>query len=1480
MAKQKGPKKLSSPVSTSGEGGHFESRVQASYLLALLSGDDSRFLAHSQITELRFQGRIHGFNTDDLICTVERDDGSTFKVAMQVKLTLKARVSDTPFKDSITDAWHDFDAGERFKRDVDRIVIVYSRDSGTGTVHAASQVCVKARAAASSADFLRATLSAGYSSSDQRDALAAIRKVVEQETGTALSEDDLYGFCRHLWFLEHRLATDDSADTKHHIKEIGWALGKRHGGPANVWNTLVTVCERLNEQAATVTRQTVRSQFDSAQLVADFERHRASQAGGEAIEIQPVAAAADRKPLDDSFAFKAAVGAASTPLMDSASLGEARQDSANRWATKELEGVNDLIKAFRYQDAQVRLAGLEAYLPKFDDYQKSRWYLLQATCHWHRGSTAEAARDFLIAEEAFPDDERNAAAKVRGLLLANKLAEALEAGRVARERFPESIYVWAANANAEIISGLVPEESGIPAAHRNSADALQLIAAGLHKAGRLQEAADVSLRSLTADKPGFYVRAAALAHVLDLVAQNNVHVALRVLMAEQKRMLKAVSDSLEPRAERVWAIQADEAVSVVASNLAAVYLLQGNPAEALEVAKEARANQRARSELIRVELEALHDTGQVEAMFALGVENLSHLQDGGLVALAQVAANRGEVQVAQQIFERTLPRDNIEPDVKEVLRATKWLAMWNAEQRAEVAQELQGLVVEESNSIALLAAVARLARPSDKRKSEAALLRVRQLAGKKPPAEVRLLLADLYSDLKDFKRAAKFYQSVLPSEGAGELHARLLHSLLRSGDRRKAKEVLERLPDGWVNNDDLRSLATEIAHDAGDWTLLTRLADAQFTRMPDDIGSWLFKYMIGSRELPAAELKEFIGRAPLGLTGSIQQVSQLAFLELRLGLQGKAVQRLYQMRRLNAVKIESASALMMAYLAYNEPIAELHAAPDVIAPGAHVALEGPSGIVHLTVDPNELPGLPRDAEFKSAGDSAVQEFLGRAVGDEIRIDTGFGGPRVYRVLSLDSAYARQLTLAQGQVESSVEPVPNLWMVQVRKEPDGEMDFSEVHETLKRQSHRIREALKSYQELPFTLGGLGRLMGNNSVDIVKGWMTGLDDGPLHVSNGNAEELERARAILSNPDNTYLIDAPTLTELVLLDATDALATLGEVYATTETESVLRLELEELRDKGPEGRLLDDNGQMRFVEVTPEAREHARRQAQAAIDALERYCKVVPAYGPEHRPKFLSRVERILSPEELSVLDAALERGLCLITTDLRLRQIADQVRVTGVWPQVLLQHAAEKEVLTRQRYSLSALRLLLSNRSFVPLTPEDLWVLFQQSTPWLRFGTVRLKAYLAKPTVHFESTYGIVKSFVALAAMRGMRVMALAEVVRHLMEGVMRHKDATPETLREMLEVFETVLESPRPPPYPPLVRHQEAMVEAQFRFLATAAQEGAMWAQKAAEERPVRLVTHFVTKTPVLLYDMPKESEEAKTEDGRAGVARSNRVDGL
>jgi hypothetical protein len=1469
MATRKGPKGLSNPISTSGEGDRFQARVQASYLLALLTGD-ARFGLPNQIVGLRFQARLD-YHTDDLVCTVERDDGSTFVVAMQVKLTVKARAGDGPFKDAVTAAWYDFKTPLKFRPGIDRLVVAYAKDGGSDTLDAAAQVCGKARSSSTPEDLVRAALEKDYSSEPQREALAAIRKVVEESAGE-LTNEDLHQFCKHLWFEQHRLASDEAPDVSHAAGEIRRALGRHgHGGPSSVWHTLVSVCLGLNGKAATVTRDNVRDFIESARLVNDFERYRRSDVGPVDTATTQPSRLESREAPEASIDFAAPRATMGGPVVDSAELGVARQDSANRIITGQLEAINSLVKAFRYKDAQAQLSVIGQDLEPFDDYQKSRWYLLRATCAWHTGSVADASRDFLKAAELFPADERNAAAKIRGLLLADRIAEALEAGREALERFPESLFVWVANANAQILAGQVPQEASLPLAHRNSAEALQLIAAGLNHAKRLPEAAEVSLRSLAADKPGFYVRAAALSHVLDLASQDNVHVALRVLTAEHRAQLKAVTDAFEPRAERLWSVQSESAVSMAVANLGAAYLLQERPEEALEVAKEARAQQRLRPELVRVELEALHDTGQVAQMFRLGLASLADLREGGLVALAQVAANRGEYDVAAAVFEHAKTRDNIEGSAKEVLRATRWLALWNSKQQSVLAAELADFDPQSTDNSALLASVARLALVIDKAKSEAALKRLSEVVGDKPPSETRLLLADLYSDLKDFQQAARFYESVLPKEGLSELHRRLLFCLLRSGNRRKAKDLLARLPNGWTADDDLRSMASELARDAGDWPLLSQLAEAQFARNPGETSSWLFKYMVNSRELPAADLKSFIEQAPLELEGTVQQAAQLAYAEFQLGLHAKGSLRLYRMRRLHGSKIESASALLIAYLAYNKHVPGLHDSPCKAAPGAHVTLEGPGGISHITIDPQGLQGLPEDTEFFSPTAPFVQEFLGKAPGDEVHLDGGFGGPRIFKVVAVSSAYDRQLGLAHAQIETSLEPPPNLWTLRMRKGPDGEPDLTELQDNLRRQREQIEKSLKVYQEHPLTLGGLARMIGRDAVELVQGWPSGADATPLLVCEGNAVELEQAQALLVRAGTGFLVDAPTLAELVRLDALDALAALPSVFATTETEEILRLKVESLKDKGTEGRLLDDNGQMRFIEFTAKDKEFALKQAQAAVDALERYCKVVPAYGPENKPEFLEHVERILSREERSVLTAALEHNLSLLSTDLRLRQMAAQMKIEGAWPQVLLQFAVSKGVVTQRRWSHAVIRLLVSNRSFVPITPEDLLELCQQSTDWVRFVIERLKIYLSKPTVEFDSTYSIVRAFLVLAGARGMRLAALAELIRHLFEGIMRHKDASSETARDLLETLRTLVTSSLPYPYPALVEHEERMSEAQFKFLGRAVVEAAGWAQGEPQKRPVRLVVHFVTKNPLLMYDPlnePSPPAQEASEEGK------------
>ena len=68
MAKKKN---LSNPFSTGGGGPHFEAHVQASFVALMLTGGYAPCLPCWPIAEIKLQGKIDGFDTDDLIVVVE-----------------------------------------------------------------------------------------------------------------------------------------------------------------------------------------------------------------------------------------------------------------------------------------------------------------------------------------------------------------------------------------------------------------------------------------------------------------------------------------------------------------------------------------------------------------------------------------------------------------------------------------------------------------------------------------------------------------------------------------------------------------------------------------------------------------------------------------------------------------------------------------------------------------------------------------------------------------------------------------------------------------------------------------------------------------------------------------------------------------------------------------------------------------------------------------------------------------------------------------------------------------------------------------------------------------------------------------------------------------------------------------------------------------------------------------------------------------
>ena len=68
-------KNLSNPFSTGGGGSHFEAHVQASFVVLMLSGGYAPCLPCWPISEIKLQGKVEGFETDDLIVYIENPKG-------------------------------------------------------------------------------------------------------------------------------------------------------------------------------------------------------------------------------------------------------------------------------------------------------------------------------------------------------------------------------------------------------------------------------------------------------------------------------------------------------------------------------------------------------------------------------------------------------------------------------------------------------------------------------------------------------------------------------------------------------------------------------------------------------------------------------------------------------------------------------------------------------------------------------------------------------------------------------------------------------------------------------------------------------------------------------------------------------------------------------------------------------------------------------------------------------------------------------------------------------------------------------------------------------------------------------------------------------------------------------------------------------------------------------------------------------------
>ena len=371
---------------------------------------------------------------------------------------------------------------------------------------------------------------------------------------------------------------------------------------------------------------------------------------------------------ESNVAIQTAVLRIESKLDVATGLPVARSDSVNKFISGQLDSINDLLKVCRFRDGLEAVTRLGSDMSMLDQHQQARWYLQRALCTWHLEGGKAAVADFFKASELYPEDEKMAAAGVRGLLLNDDVAGAVAAGAKAVARFPTSAHVWIAYTNARMFSGEEIKLPDVPAAMRSSCDVLQTVALARKLVGDLAGANQVIAPALDLPDAGFFVRRTALAIALEAATVDPIKSAFELQPGTNMTALKRAIFHLTPRKERLWDVQNTKARADTTVQLAYAYNLAGQSEEALDLVEEARHADALGPKLQRVALDAYRRLDRLDEILVNGRAWLDQLEEEALVLVTEVASDAGDVALVDAAITAIQKVTCSEPQVLEVMQ--------------------------------------------------------------------------------------------------------------------------------------------------------------------------------------------------------------------------------------------------------------------------------------------------------------------------------------------------------------------------------------------------------------------------------------------------------------------------------------------------------------------------------------------------------------------------------------------------------------------------------------------------------------------------------------------------------------------------------------------------------------------------------------------------------------------------------------------
>lgn len=248
-----GKKKLSSPFSTGSGGAHFEAHVQASFVALMLTGGYAPAMPCWPIVEVKLQGKVDGYDTDDLIVFVQNNDtNDRCKLLGQVKHAISFTQSNSTLTEVMQAAWSDYNNTSIFTKNRDQIALITGPIKEIDFVNV-SWILDQAKHTKDSKEFYSNVVRANFSPSKSSEKLNVIKHHLKiANSNVDVTDDELYEFLNHFHLLGYDLGKDvgvvlsllHSHIAQYNLSQPEWAFSR-----------IVDIVQTWNQSAGTVTAE-------------------------------------------------------------------------------------------------------------------------------------------------------------------------------------------------------------------------------------------------------------------------------------------------------------------------------------------------------------------------------------------------------------------------------------------------------------------------------------------------------------------------------------------------------------------------------------------------------------------------------------------------------------------------------------------------------------------------------------------------------------------------------------------------------------------------------------------------------------------------------------------------------------------------------------------------------------------------------------------------------------------------------------------------------------------------------------------------------------------------------------------------------------------------------------------------------------------------------------------------------------------------